>query len=265
MNATVVNDVRISFTDRGEGDAILFIHGYPLNHTMWEHQLGALAGWRRIAPDLRGMGGSEAPASGYSMEAYAADLAGVLDACGVERVVLCGLSMGGYVLFECLRSWGGRVAGAVLMDTRAEADSAEARAGRDAMIQAVRERGPVAVAEAMLPKLVGPSTAARAPDVVEHARRMIMDTSVPGIIGALEAMKQRPDSRPVLSMVQVPVLIVVGEEDVITPPPASVAMAGVAPRAQLVVVPRAGHLAPMEQPAAVTEALQRFLRTAFHH
>lgn len=260
MNTTSVDGVRLAWADHGEGPAVLFIHGFPLDHTMWEHQLAGLAGWRRIAPDLRGMGKSEAPETGYAMETYARDLGALLDACDVERVVLCGLSMGGYVALECLRTWPGRVAGLALMDTRAEADSAEARAGRDAMIAAVRERGPVAVADVMLPKLVGATTAARAPKVVDHARRMIMGTSVPGIIGALSAMRERSDNRPVLAALRVPVLILVGAEDVITPPSASEAMAGVAPQAELVVVPEAGHLAPLEQPALVTGALQGFLR-----
>jgi pimeloyl-ACP methyl ester carboxylesterase len=258
-----VNGVDLEVQDEGSGPGILFIHGFPLDRRIWRHQVEHLDGWRRIAPDLRGMGRSQAPAGGYSMESYATDLALLLDALGVERAVLSGLSMGGYIAFDFLRRFPERVAGLVLMDTRAEADSDEGRRNRDAMIAAVRERGAVAVVEAMLPKLLAPATASRCPELVSEVRAMMEATPVQGIVGALEAMRDRPDSTALLSGLQgLPALVVVGEADAITPPEVARVMAERLPQADLVVVPEAGHLSPLEQPAWVTARLREFLAGA---
>jgi pimeloyl-ACP methyl ester carboxylesterase len=181
----MVHGVNLAVEIRGEGPAILFVHGYPFDHTIWRDQIDALEGYRRIAPDLRGMGQSDAPDLGYGMEIYAADLAALLDALGVDEVILCGLSMGGYVAFEFLRHWRPRVRGLVLMDTRAEADSPEARRVRDTTAAAARERGSSAVADGMLPKVLSPATLAKHPDVAERVRALMAGTPVPGIVGAL--------------------------------------------------------------------------------
>ena len=256
-----VNGVSLAVEVRGEGPAVLFVHGYPLDHTMWSDQLDALEGYRRIAPDLRGMGRSDAPDLGYGMSIYAADLAALLDALGVDDVVLCGLSMGGYVIFEFLRRWRHRVRGLVLMDTRAEADGAEARRARDAAGATAREAGAAAIAESMLPKLLAPGSAERAPEMVERIRRMMTDTPVAGIVGALAAMRDRQDSTDLLpTLGGIPTLIVVGEEDAVTPPDAARRMAGAIPNARLLLVPGAGHLPPVERPSETSAALLEFLR-----
>lgn len=242
---------------QGSGPAILFIHGYPLDRTIWRHQVDHLDGFRRIAPDLRGMGQSAAPDLGYSMSAYAEDLAGVLEALGEESAVLCGLSMGGYIAFEFLRRWPDRVRGLVLMDTRAEADTAEGRAGRDRQIALAREQGAAAIAEAMLPKLV----AGPAPEPVRSAlRAMMAATPVPGIVGALTAMRDRADSAVLLpELGRMPVLVVTGEEDAIIPAEASRRLADAIPGAEFRAVAGAGHLPCLEQPEATTEVLREFL------
>ena len=256
-----VNGVSLAVEVRGEGPAVLFVHGYPLDHTIWRDQLDALEGYRRIAPDLRGMGRSDAPDLGYGMSIYAADLAALLDALGVDDVVLCGLSMGGYVIFEFLRRWRHRVRGLVLMDTRAEADGAEARRARDAAGATAREAGAAAIAESMLPKLLAPGSAERAPEMVERIRRMMTDTPVAGIVGALAAMRDRQDSTDLLpTLGGIPTLIVVGEEDAVTPPDAARRMAGAIPNARLLLVPGAGHLPPVERPSETSAALLEFLR-----
>jgi YbgC/YbaW family acyl-CoA thioester hydrolase len=256
-----VNGVSLAVEVRGEGPAVLFVHGYPLDRTIWREQIEALEGYRRIAPDLRGMGQSDAPDLGYAMSTYAADLAALLDALAVDDVVLCGLSMGGYVSFEFLRRWRHRVRGLVLMDTRAEADGMEARRARDAAAAAARESGAGAIAEAMLPKLLGPGTTERAPAIVERVRRMVAATPVAGIVGALAAMRDRHDSTDLLPTLDgLPVLVVVGEEDVLTPPDAARRMTGAIPQARLVLVPGAGHLPPVERPSETTAALLDFLR-----
>jgi 3-oxoadipate enol-lactonase len=255
-----VHGVNLAVEVRGEGPAILFVHGYPLDRTIWRDQIEGLNGYHRIAPDLRGMGQSDAPDLGYSINIYAADLAALLDALNVEDVILCGHSMGGYIAFEFLRHWRSRVRGLVLVDTRAEADSAEARRARDAAAATARERGAEAIAETMLPKMLAPATLSDKPETVEQVRRTMAGTPVSGIVGALAAMRDRPGSETLLPTLSgIPTLIIVGEDDRLTPPDQARAMAQAIPGAQLVVVPRAGHLPPVEQPAEVTGRLREFL------
>jgi 3-oxoadipate enol-lactonase len=260
LQRVVVHGVNLAVEVRGEGPAILFVHGYPLDHTIWRHQIDALDGYRRIAPDLRGMGQSDAPDLGYGMPIYAADLAALLDALGVDEVILCGLSMGGYVAFEFLRHWLPRVRGLVLMDTRAEADSPDTRRARDASAALAREGGAAAVAETLLPKMLSSATRAGNPDVVERVRRMMAGTPVPGMIGALAAMRDRAGSESLLpTLAALPTLVLVGEADEVIPPDQARAMANLIPGARLALIPGAGHLPPLEQPVATTEALQQFI------
>jgi 3-oxoadipate enol-lactonase len=260
LQRLTVNGVSLAVDIRGEGQAILFVHGYPYNHTIWAAQMAALDGYKRIAPDLRGMGQSDSPDLGYSMATYAADLAALLDAVGVDEVVLCGLSMGGYIAFEFLRSWRRRVRGLVLVDTRAEADSPEGRRARDAAAALARERGAAAIAEEMLPKSLAPPTLTRSPEVVERVRAMMAATPVAGIVGALSAMRDRLDSTALLpTLGDIPTLILVGEMDEPTPPARAQAMAEAIPGARLVVIPRVGHLSPVEGADQVTQALRQFL------
>jgi 3-oxoadipate enol-lactonase len=256
-----VNGVSLAVETRGEGPAVLFVHGYPLDRTIWRDQIDGLEGYRRIAPDLRGMGQSDAPDLGYGMGTYADDLAALLDTLGVDDVVLCGLSMGGYVSFEFLRRWRHRVRALILVDTRAEADGMEARRARDAAASSARESGAGAIADAMLPKLLAPATAERAPEIVERIRRMITATPVAGIVGALAAMRDRHDSTGLLpTLAGLPTLVIVGEEDALTPPDAARRMAAAIPGARLAVVSGAGHLAPVERPSETTAAILDFLR-----
>jgi 3-oxoadipate enol-lactonase len=257
-----VHGVNLAVEARGEGPAILFVHGYPLDRSIWREQIDALEGYRRIAPDLRGMGQSDAPDLGYSMALYAADLAALLDALGVEQVVLCGLSMGGYVAFEFVRQWRSRVRGLVLIDTRAEADAPEVRRARDAAAATARERGTAAVSDAMLPKMLAPSTMTGRPEVAERVRALMAATPVAGLVGALGAMRDRAGSESLLpTLAGIPTLVMVGAADILTPPEQARAMAEAIPGAQLVIVPGAGHLPPVEQPAATTENLREFLRS----
>jgi 3-oxoadipate enol-lactonase len=261
VQRVLVNGVNLAVDVRGEGPAILFVHGYPLDRTIWADQMIALDGFRRIAPDLRGMGASDAPDLGYGMGIYADDLAALLDALGVGEVVLCGLSMGGYVIFEFLRRWRPRVRGLVLMDTRAEADSAEGRRAREAAAATARESGAGAIADAMLPKMLTPATLADSPLVAGRVRSLMAANPVAGIVGALAAMRDRADSTALLpTLTGLPTLVLVGEEDQLTPPEQSRRMAEAIPDAEMVVVPGAAHLPPVERPAATTAALLEFLQ-----
>lgn len=252
-----VRGVSLAVETKGTGPAVLFIHGYPLDRTIWQHQVTHLEGCRRIAPDLRGMGRSDAPDLGYSMATYADDLAGLLEVLGEESVVLCGLSMGGYIAFEFLRRHPDRVRGLVLMDTKAEADTPDGRKARDAQLAMVRESGVEALADQMVPKLLATGAA---PALVAQVRAMVMATPVPGVAGALGAMRDRADSRVLLpELGRIPVLVVTGAADALIPATVAEALADAIPGAHLEVIPGAGHLPPLEQPEATTAALQRFL------
>jgi pimeloyl-ACP methyl ester carboxylesterase len=257
----MVHGVNLAVEVRGEGPAILFVHGYPLDRTLWSHQMDSVEGWRRIAPDLRGMGQSDAPDLGYSMNIYAADLAALLDVLGVDEVVLCGLSMGGYVCFEFLRRWRSRVKGLVLMDTRAAADSPDARRGRELAITMARESGAAAIADTMLPQLLSAVTQRRA-DIVGKVRYMVENTAVAGLVGALAAMRDRDESESLLpTLSDLPTLVLVGEDDPITPLDEARRIVHAIPGAQLAVVSGAAHLPPIEQPEETSARLQTFLES----
>lgn len=252
-----VNGVSLAYDEMGTGPAILFIHGFMFDRTMWRDQVAALEGWRRIAPDLRGMGLSEAPASGYRMDVYADDLAGLLDALQVERAVLCGLSMGGYVAFELVRRYRERVAALVVLDARPEADTAERKASRNDTIARVRDRG----ARALAKELASRFLARRAPaDARSRLKRMMDRAPVAGTVGALEAMRDRPDSGPLLQSVgDLPTLLLIGEHDTRTPHSSMRAIADRMPNATFGTISGAGHVPPLESPEETTETLRRFL------
>jgi pimeloyl-ACP methyl ester carboxylesterase len=227
---------------------------------MWEPQLVLSAqGWRVIAPQLRGFDGTPASSVASSVDDFAGDLVDLLDALHVDQAVICGLSMGGYITFALFRHAARYFRGMVLADTRAQADAPQAAAGRQRMLQAVRERGAAAAADEMLPKLVCEATRATQPAVVETLHEMILRNSGETVAGAILALMTRPDATPTLSTIHCPTLIVVGDQDAITPPSMSEDMQRGIPGAELVVIPNAGHMSNMEQPAAFNAALGRFL------
>ncbi len=256
---TLPSGVTLACDDRGRGEpAVLFVHGYPLDRTMWTAQLTGITGHRLIAPDLRGFGDSVAgnpPAE--SVEAHADDLAALLDALGVARAVVVGLSMGGYVALAMAERHRDRLAGLVLMDTRSRNDDAAGRAGRDGAIATIRGGDSRSVVLGMAEKLF----AAQAPqELRSRFTTQMQAVGADGLVAALTAMRDRPDRTALLpTLGDLPTLIVVGREDRITPPEDSRAMADAVPGATLVVVEGAGHLSPAEQPARVNEALQTFL------
>jgi 3-oxoadipate enol-lactonase len=257
-----VNGVSLAVEMRGKGPAVLFVHGYPLDRTLWAAQLSGLDGFRVIAPDLRGLGLSDAPDLGYSMPTYADDLAALLEALQVDEVVLVGLSMGGYVAFEFLRRHRERVRALVLFDTRADADTTDVRRARDQQSSLAREHGAGAVAEQMLPRILAPTAAQSTPHVVERVREMMLAAPVAGIAGALAAMRDRNDSSALLATLDdLPTMVVVGEEDAMTPVDLARGMASAIPGARLEIVPGAGHLPPIEAPGVVNALLLDFLES----
>lgn len=256
-----VRGLATSVDVQGDGTAILFIHGFPFDRTMWRHQLSMLTGWRRIAPDLRGMGLTDGPPTEYSMAEYADDIAALLDSLHQDEAVVCGLSMGGYVAFEMLRRHADRVLALVLVNTRADADSPADKKTRNEMIDLVKREGPAALAGVLVPKMLAPVSHATMPQVVDELKEMINGGSPEGIVGALAAMRDRPDSTDLLESISVPTLVIAGAHDQIVSVSVARKMAQAVPGAQFTVMPDAGHLAPLEQPTSVSRVLAEFLES----
>lgn len=240
--------------------ALVLLHAFPLNARMWEPQL-ALAGrgWHVIAPNVRGVDGGDQDPPATTIDDYAADLIDLLDALHIEEAVICGLSMGGYLALSLLRRAPNYVRALVLADTRSQADTPEAREARVAALKIAEQQGSLAVVEGMIPRLLGHTTRAKRPDIVERVRALAGSNSKESIAGAIRVLMSRPDSTPLLASIRFPTLIVVGEEDVITPPSAAEEMQALIAGSSLVRIPDCGHLASLEQPDAFNDALARFL------
>jgi pimeloyl-ACP methyl ester carboxylesterase len=256
-----VRDVELNVYDDGSGDPLLFVHGFPLNHTMWQQQLKVFAESNRvIAPDLRGFGESDAVAGPLSMEQFAEDLNDLLDTLGVEQpICYCGLSMGGYIAWPFLQNYGGRVDSLVLCDTRSAADTAAAADNRRKLAADALENGSKIAAEMMLPKLISSMTLQENPQIAEVLRAMILATEPASIAAALEGMAVRRDATEFLREIQVPTLVVVGADDELTNPAEMRTLADQIPNSVFVEIPEAGHMSVLENPAAVNEAIGRFL------
>ena len=238
----------------------MLIHGFPLNARMWEPQLALAAnGWRVVAPQLRGMDGGSTDRPATSMDDHAGDLVDLLDALHIDDAVVGGLSMGGYVAFALFRHAPRYFRGLVLADTRAEADTPEAVEGRKRLLDLVREKGAAAVADEMIPKLLGEQTRRNRPETAEHLRSLILASSSDAIAHCVTALMTRADSTPLLSSIHCPTLILVGEEDTLTPPALSRKMHEGIAGSRLVTIPGAGHMANLEQPGAFNAALAEFL------
>jgi pimeloyl-ACP methyl ester carboxylesterase len=229
-----------------------------MGSAMWRPQLDAAPGWRIVTPSLAGFDG-RALIDERTIDAYARDLLNGLDGIGAGRAVFGGLSMGGYVIFGILRQAPERVAGLVLADTRTSIDTPERRAARERSIALARSRGPAAIADEMLPAILGPTTHARRPEVVAQVRALIEAQPAETIAAALEAMMGRPDSAGVLASVTVPTLIVVGAEDTVTPPSDAGSMHRAIAGSTLVTIPDAGHMANLEAPGPFNDAIARYL------
>lgn len=260
VQRVTVNGVRIAVESRGDGLDVLFVHGFPLDRTVWHRMTVPLTGYRRIAPDLPGFGQSDARTSRCSIAGYADDLCALLDLMAVDRAVVCGLSMGGYVALDLVRRFPERVGGLILLNTRAEADAPDARARRDDMVRMVQRAGTSAL-DAMVPQLLAPDAVTTMPNAVAAVRAMIAAASPAGVIGALRAMKERQEATSILPRIRVPTLVVAGRDDQLIAADQSRAMAERIPEAQFTVIPGAGHLAPLEQPVATSRVVGEFLES----
>ena len=262
MTEITVNQTRFHVHEQGTGPAILFVHGFPLDHTMWEGQFDEFAATHRvIAPDLRGFGQSDVSEETVSMEQFADDLYALLQAMNVATpIVLCGLSMGGYIAWEFVRKYPEALQGLILCDTKATADTAEGVTNREKMAKLVLRHGPESISDAMLPSLICKATFQERPELPQKIKTFIERTEVAGIVAALRGMAQRPDSTDLLPQIDCPCLVLVGEDDQLSPVDVMRSIADALPDADFAVIEDAGHMAPLENASATNAVIRRFLQ-----
>jgi pimeloyl-ACP methyl ester carboxylesterase len=260
MNLTI-NDINMAFDDRGAGPAVLLIHGFPLNRRMWQPQLAPLAaaGFRVIAPDLRGFGESDAPATGYSIERFADDLIALLDALQIERAVVGGMSMGGYILMNLLERHPERIAAACFIATKSSADDQAGRARRSAMAAEAERLGANPIIKIFAELLFADDTMHSSPELIARVTSWMRGADPKGLAGALLAMRDRKDYTPLLSGFRQPSLVISGAEDRAASPDAVRLLTAGLPCCQSRVIDKAGHMLNLEKPEEFNAALLQFL------
>jgi 3-oxoadipate enol-lactonase len=262
---TAVNGSETRFLEAGKGRPLVLLHAFPFNADMWRPQLDRVPdGWRFIAPDLRGFGAGAAQSEVRpTVDDYAGDVLALLDALSVDRAVIGGLSMGGYVTFAIFRRAPVRFTGIILADTKAQADTADGKAGRRAMSELLRTKGMTAVVDELLPRLLGETTRRERPAALAEARQLMEANHPAAIDAALHALMTRPDSTPDLARITCPALVIVGQEDTVTPAADAELLAHSISGAELAVLRRAGHLSNLEAPDEFSNALAGFLSRGF--
>jgi 3-oxoadipate enol-lactonase len=261
---TTVNGFTMAYDDVGSGPAVVLIHGFPLTRRMWRHQARALveAGYRVVLPDLRGFGESEASAGPYSMSVFADDILGLMNHLGIDKAAIAGMSMGGYILFDLLERHPGRISAVGFISTRAAADDETGKARRTRLAHSVEESGSQEVVDGFAGILFAEDTKIRRPELVAEVRQWMEAASRRGLAGALLAMRDRKDYNAFLATIDLPALILRGEDDRLIPQAETEAMQQVLPRASLCAIPGGGHMVNLEQPEAFNACLAGFLQTA---
>ena len=254
-----VNGTELFYRDSGSanGKAILLLHAFPLHSGMWSRQIAILEKRSRvIALDYRGLGKSGVPTEASTMDILSQDVRALLQHVRVERAAVAGLSMGGYLAFELYRQAPALFRGLALCDTKAGADTEEGKANREKFAKTAIEKGLGWVSDEMVPKLLRPKPD---PAAVKEVRGLIAEGMPAGVAAAQRGMALRPDSTPTLATIACPTLVVVGEEDQLTPPAEAERMAAAIKGAKLVKIAGAGHLPNIENPGAFTKVLEEFL------
>jgi len=261
MSRIRIGEIELNVEQRGTGRPLLFVHGFPLDHQMWERQIDEFSEqFHVVAPDLRGFGGSDCHGSTVLMEEYADDLARLLEALGVgQKLALCGLSMGGYIAWQFWRRHAERLSHLILCDTRALADTPGAAATRLETAERVLREGPNCLIDIMIPKLFWERTRSQNPLVVESMVRVIESAQPAGVAAALRGMAERRDVTAWLPDIDIPTLAVCGEHDAISTAAEMQKFAAAIPGAEFAVIPDCGHMAPLEQPRRVNEMMRDFL------
>ncbi len=256
-----VNDHTMHVVTQGDGPPLLFVHGFPLDHTMWSAQIDHFAKTHTvIAPDLRGFGQSEVVDGPVTMQTYADDLAALLDAMNItDPVHLCGLSMGGYIAWAFVERYRDRLASLILCDTRATADNTAAQKTRELTALRVLKEGSDFLASDLIDKLFVKQTREQRPEIIEQTKQVIRSTDPTTIAASSRAMGARPDVSDRLPSIDLPTLILVGEHDAISPPSEMRDIATAMPHATYVEIKAAGHMSPLERPEPVNAAIEHFL------
>ncbi len=257
-----LNGITINYTERGlpQGIPVVFIHGFPFNHTMWEPQMKALPNhFRAITYDIRGHGESDVGDGQYTIEFFVDDLLALLDHLVIDRAIVCGLSMGGYIALRAYERFPERIKALVLCDTKSEADTNEAKLKRSSTAKNVKMTGTGAFADDFATAIFAPQTSQSHPAVVESVKKMIRANSPVGIAGAAIALGCRTDTSAVLPAIKAPTLILVGEHDKLTPPAVSETMHRQITNSELHVIPYAAHMSNLENAQAFDTYLIEFL------
>jgi 3-oxoadipate enol-lactonase len=261
MPSKQIRGFQMFFDDAGEGPPLVLLHGFPLDRSMWRFQIPAFRQTHRvIAPDLRGLGESISDDEVTHTDDMARDVVELLDALNIPAAVICGLSMGGYVAFSLYRQFPERVKALILADTRAQADTEAARQTRLEQAKLVAKDGLAPLADGMVEKLLAPVSLNKNLDLFEEIRWMIVRTPDRGGAAAMKGMAARPDSMEMLGKILVPALIIVGEDDAITPVEAAEQMHNAIRGSQLVRIPDCGHMSCMERPDEFNRAVSQFLK-----
>jgi len=251
--------ITLAYDDRGSGTPLVLVHAFPLDRRMWEPQAELAEVVRLLTPDVPGMGESGLPPDGWTVDSFADTLAEWLTALGIEKAIIGGLSMGGYVALAFARRHPKRVLGLLLADTRAEADSDEAKANRAKQMETVRTGGPAALIEQMLPKLLSDHTRQTQPAVEGRVRELARSQPAEGVIAALTVLRDRPDSVASLKTFRFPALVLVGGQDTLTPPSAAEAMAEQLPDVTTETLYWAAHLSNLEADGPFNAAVRRWV------
>ena len=262
-----LNDLKISYNDEGESGApvIIFIHGFPFNKSMWDGQLKALKGnYRVIAYDVRGHGNTDAGKGDFSIDLFANDLLSFMEALSIDKAMLCGLSMGGYIALNAVENYPDRFDALILCDTNCIADTPEAKEKRLKTIESIKKNGVEKFAEESIKNLFAPESLSTKKDEIAAVREMIVNTSKPSLYKTLQAFYKRKETCSKLSDIDVPVLIMVGKEDKITPPEASQFMHEKIADSFLYIVEHAGHLSNLENPTDFNIQLEKLVSTVYY-
>jgi pimeloyl-ACP methyl ester carboxylesterase len=254
------NGYNISFLEKGQGAPIVFLHAFPFNALMWEPQFKELSTtYHLIALDLPGLGQSTPIPETLTMDLGADVAAALLDHCELSSATICGLSMGGYTALAFAEHYPEYLESLVLADTHAAADSPEKKQQRHHLIHQINHQGPASFFKEFIPSIVGTTTKKNHPAIISRIQSLLDMANNNAIVSALQGMAKRPDRFTVLQQLSTPVLILVGEEDMLTPPSDAKRMADASPQAQLEVIPETGHMSNLENPHRFNGAIQTFL------
>jgi 3-oxoadipate enol-lactonase len=258
-----INGISLSYDDSGSGPAVLLIHGFPLCRSMWQPQRTAVtaAGFRLVTPDLRGFGESDVPKGPYSMSLFADDIIGLMDFLHIERAIIGGMSMGGYILLNLLERYRQRLSAACFIVTRSTADEDSVRAGRRALLDKTKRYGAGTLAEQCSAVLLANETFERDPTLADNICRWITGTNPRGIEETLPALLERKDYSAMLGSFDLPALVIGADQDrAVQREDLHILRTGL-PNSELCIISSAGHLVNLEQPANFNDCLVRFLRT----